>query len=412
MKKENYWFALKSHIYVEFKEENILLYDTRQGNRIESTSGEAIALIRQMYEPVNLGVIPVNDNMLSCPCIGPFVQEVVAKNMGDLTGREKYPQKPVRLLPILNLQKDIDKYKGDEDKLVFFEKDIRKYLLELNVYVNNACGETCRHCNLIYKQVHCCTADGAEKRELSAENLKKLFEQLRYSPLRSVNVLGGNVLDYSHLAELKQLATLHSKELHYYLHYKNYRPQAGAGPVKWELLVTFPVDETLVREVCLSVDKENTRLHYIIESDAYYHQAVTLQEKSGIAAHDFLPLFTGSNLDFFRENIFVDKEDLFGKILSMREIFRNKKLNSNFFGVLYVLPDGSVKANLNAVSVGNIQKDELLNLIQKELILNTAWRQIRDRRPCSGCIYQFICPPVSNYEKAIGKDNLCHLYKV
>ena len=158
MKK--YWFALKSHIYVDFKEENMLLYDTWHGNRIESTVDNAVTLIRQMYEPVNLGVVPVDENMFSEPQIGEFVEAVIHQNMGDLIDVEKCPVKPVRLVPILNLQKDIEKYKGDENKMAFYEKDLGKYLLELNLYVNSACDEACRHCDSFCKQVRCCPANG------------------------------------------------------------------------------------------------------------------------------------------------------------------------------------------------------------------------------------------------------------
>ena len=93
----------------------------------------------------------------------------------------------------------------------------------------------------------------------------------------------------------------------------------------------------------------------------------------------------------------------------MREIFKNQKLNSNFFGGLYVLPDGVVKADMNAPAIGNIQRDNILGIMQNELISNTAWRLVRDSHPCDKCIYQFICPPLSNYEEEIGQINLCHI---
>ena len=62
---KNYWFALKSHIYVEFKTKFTLLYDTVSGERIESELEEGNALIRQMYEPLNLGVVSVNETMFT-----------------------------------------------------------------------------------------------------------------------------------------------------------------------------------------------------------------------------------------------------------------------------------------------------------------------------------------------------------
>lgn len=96
----------------------------------------------------------------------------------------------------------------------------------------------------------------------------------------------------------------------------------------------------------------------------------------------------------------------------MREIFRNQKLNSNFFGTLYILPDGSVKANINTSILGNIGTDKILDIIYQELTVNTAWRVVRNSQPCSECIYQFFCPAPSDYERAIGQNNLCQLKQV
>ncbi len=91
------------------------------------------------------------------------------------------------------------------------------------------------------------------------------------------------------------------------------------------------------------------------------------------------------------------------------EIFRNQKLNSNFFGKLYVLPDGSVKANMNSTILGNINTNSLLEIIYLELHKNTAWRKVRDEEPCNACLYQFLCPAPSNYEMVISEPNLCNI---
>lgn len=53
----------------------------------------------------------------------------------------------------------------------------------------------------------------------------------------------------------------------------------------------------------------------------------------------------------------------------------------------------------------------ILNVICEELVQNTAWRNIRDVKPCSDCLYQFICPSPSNYELVIGKSDLCSAFE-
>ena len=57
MKLKNYWFSLKSYVYIEFKIKKILLYDTKSGYSIETTLNDAIKLVSQLYEPANLGVV-------------------------------------------------------------------------------------------------------------------------------------------------------------------------------------------------------------------------------------------------------------------------------------------------------------------------------------------------------------------
>lgn len=406
---KNYWFALKSHIYVEFKTKFTLLYDTVSGERIESELEEGNALIRQMYEPLNLGVVSVNETMFTHSPLKEWIEEILKRNMGDLTDEADLAQKPVRLIPILNLQKDIDKFKENENSLLFFEKDVSKYLLELNIYVNDVCDKACPHCDLLCKQTHCCTATQTYHTELSLQHLQTVFQQLQYWPIHTINILGGDVLHYSQLEQLEELACQYMKELHYYLHYKNYQLHSPLETQKIELIVTFPIDEMQFEKVYTSIHLENTRFHFLIEDEAQYIQAEKLIEGLKIEAFDLTPIFTGANMSFFEENVYVDKDDIFFKIFQIREIFRNKKLNSNFFGMLHLLPHGEIKANMNTRTIGNIKEDELVDIIQKELIQNTAWRKIRDSHPCNECIYQFICASPSNYEEIIGRNNLCHI---
>ena len=76
---------------------------------------------------------------------------------------------------------------------------------------------------------------------------------------------------------------------------------------------------------------------------------------------------------------------------------------------MYHVPHAGVNADMIAPAIGNGQKVNILDIIQNELISNTEWRLVRDSQPCDRCIYQFICPPLSNYEEAIGQTNLCHV---
>lgn len=406
MEKKGYWFALKSNVYVEFKEKRILLYDTERGENIETEQEENIALIVRLYEPENLGVILVKDELETA--VGVFIQEIINKKMGDLININENLPKPIRLVPILNLQKDIDKHRQHEDNRIFLGKNISKYLLELNVYLNETCDNTCKECHEYNKQFHCCIAN-IDNKELSTENLQAIFEQLHYFPIKTINILGGDILKYAHLEELCRLSASYPKVLHFYMHYTIYQKHKLIDSQQLELIVTFPIRRKRFQEIWQLVKRENTQIHFIVEDEEQYDMTENLLSSFNIVKYEIHPFFTGSNLEFFDKNIFLAKEDILSRILSMREIFRNQKLNSNFFGTLYILQDGAVKANINTSILGNIGTDKILDIIYKELTVNTAWRVVRDSQPCNECIYQFFCPAPSNYERAIRQNNLCHL---
>ena len=78
------------------------------------------------------------------------------------------------------------------------------------------------------------------------------------------------------------------------------------------------------------------------------------------------------------------------------------------FGKLTVMPDGTVYANVNASPLGTID-DSLYSLVYKEFMEGKSWFKVRDEAPCIDCVYQWLCPSPSNYEKVVGRPNLCHI---
>jgi pseudo-rSAM protein len=136
-----------------------------------------------------------------------------------------------------------------------------------------------------------------------------------------------------------------------------------------------------------------------------------LIEKYTISNYAIHPVYTKNNHVFFEEFIYTNREDIFQTKLSFRQIFAHQKLNTHFFGSLTIMPNGEVHANVNSPVLGNISCDTLLDIVNKEMLMNTAWRKVRDTAPCSDCLYQYLCPSPSQYELTIGKPNLCHIKK-
>jgi pseudo-rSAM protein len=172
-------------------------------------------------------------------------------------------------------------------------------------------------------------------------------------------------------------------------------------------MVDFPVDEKILLNCISNSLCKNTHFHFIIRNASDVAAAEAIIEKHNLQHIDIHPFYDGKNVDFFREHVFLNKNDIFAVTVAQRKIFCNQALNSNFFGGLTVFPNGDVAANTHSAILGNIKKAPLLEIITKELEQNTAWRKTRSEKPCNRCLYQYLCPPPSNYETAFQRMNLC-----
>lgn len=126
--------------------------------------------------------------------------------------------------------------------------------------------------------------------------------------------------------------------------------------------------------------------------------------------YKIVPVYDNTNLPFFEKQVFLEKEDIFSKPVSMQEIMRKQVLNTNNFGKLFITSDGSVYAGSTLeAQIGNLHTESIRQLIHKEMTEGKSWLRIRDQKPCCNCIYQWLCPSPSDYELAINRPNLCHI---
>lgn len=406
--ENKYWFFLESNIHVSIKPNAMLLYDTHTGKNIYVESIAAIQLVNKIYEDKNLGSIELQTSDLADPEINVFVDTIVTNDMGELLNQHEHSIKPVILLPILSLNLDVEKFKDKENVDLFLARDISKYLLDVNVVLNNSCQQQCRHCPNYCKQFFCCSKEEPSE-SLSRDLLVYLLRQISYYPVRTINVTDGNIYQYQHLEIFNTSDEESKKVFNFFIHYQNYRENPYIDRQNIHILINTPVDICKLHEVgSLTKDKE-VRYHLIVEDEEQYDELESALTELGIEDFEVHPYYNGRNIQFFEDNVFLSKEDIVATPISMREIFRNQKLNANSFGSLYILPNGDIKANLNEETIGHIGKDRIIDVINHEMMQNTAWRKVRSSEPCQNCVYQYLCPPLSNYERALHRQNLCHV---
>jgi pseudo-rSAM protein len=400
-------FYLYSHVHYSKVDNKILLYNTKTGEYMETDSLIGCRLIDDVYKPENLGTINLTGIYLENDEAINVVNNIIKRDFGRVINVESDMPEPINLLPILNLQDDVDRLKGDKEHNMG-EKSLY-YLNELNIYLNNSCSLNCSYCDLYSKQTKSCYK---EKRNVNIQpiKIKEILNSLEYSSLKNINFLGGNIFLYPYWNELTELLRSYDFDFHYWIHIENMQNENRILGQKKEMIINFPVNRGLVEQYTKTHrSDEQINYHFFIEEDTQYNELELIVKTYNINNYKIVPIYTGSNISFFENNIYLEKKDIFSTPIPHRIIFCNQKLNSNYFGKLYILSDGSVKANMNVAILGNIYKNSILEIIEKELIKNTAWRIVRTLKPCNQCLYQYLCPPPSNYETIIGKPNLCHV---
>lgn len=407
---KKYWFYLESHIYVSIKKNQMLLYDTHANFYFLVESLQAINIIDSIYKDENIGSIELEQTDLNNPSVKNFIDKVISTKMGNILDEDKYPIKPVILPPILSLNFDMEKLKDKENLYLFMSKNISKYLLDVNLVLNSACQQECSHCQSYNKQFFCCSKSKISE-ELTEESLENLLRQISYFPLRTVNITGGNIYQYKHLSFFDFPFEENNKIFNFYVNYLNYESNSYIDKHTVHLIINTPINYNKLRDCILLSKGKEVKYHVIIEDTEQYEDINAVLTEFGIKDYKVHPFYNGHNIKFFEENVYLSQEDIVTNIISMREIFRNQKLNANNFGSLYIFPNGEIKANVNEVTIGVLGENEILDVINNELLKNTAWRRVRSSEPCKDCVYQYLCPPPSNYEKVINRSNLCNVFK-
>lgn len=116
---------------------------------------------------------------------------------------------------------------------------------------------------------------------------------------------------------------------------------------------------------------------------------------------------TGENT-FFRDEFKISKEVIHTHEHTIRSIKFKNEYNINLFGILHILPDGTILDSPNGTSIGSIYNDTPVDVLKQCLAVNSSWLQTRKRvEPCTNCIYCNLCPSISEYERCLGDYALC-----
>ena len=390
-----YWFYINPYCFIWDKGKKTLIYDSHSGKGLELRSNERIKwLINQLNDLNNLYCIELTEELLAEDTIKVFISEIQNFNAGNLIPVVPEKRKPAFLVPFLNLQEDINKVRKDPDRSL--GKDIIKNLHELNFFIDAAS----EHDSNVFEQfAYQSSVDGG----LLFSDIKVFLDQVKTSSVSIINVHSRNFLKYPELDSLiNELDRMHIIKT-FFLPFRYFPDKISelkfleSPQFRLKVLIETGSDPQSIIELSKKLKKISTQVEWVfsVSSKQEFAKVNSIIERSELENVEIKPFYNGKNIKFFKESIFLTREDLLNSGLSKREIFAHQVLNTNDFGKLTILPDGKVHANVNYPALGKIN-DPIKKMVFYEMDKGTSWRRIRDIEPCKSCVYQWLCPSLEN----------------
>jgi len=407
---------LHPYVYASVKKDTAILYNTLNGKLLEYSQekkGMIRRLIRELNSDKNLYVVSIKDEEIDSH-IKTFINDIRTYYLGDLINKEHRPQRPIQLKPVLNLQRTLEDFfsTGTGKNKILTRDELPDYLDVITIYINDDCGEACSFCDKAYKQFLCCTK--RRNGEITVDLLRELIDQTKNSNLYKLNITGGNISRHSSFKRIVETLDPVSHIKEYYVYYKNVEemPFLNGENNRLNIILNFPLDAQVL-ERCLELSNSpglKRKFVFIVQEIVDIDKAGEAVSSSSIKDAEMIPYFNGNNVDFFKQNVFLDQTSIIQGRPSMNNIFTRMAINTWDFKKLTVLSNGDVFANLNQPKIGNLNSVHIFDMVERELHRGKSWTKVRKYvKPCKSCVFNALCPPISNYEYAIGRYNLCNI---
>ncbi len=395
------WLIIPSSTFCDNVDNKcILLYNTTNGRYVTSGDPKFINLINLLFEPKNHGCI-VYETIQGTEYY-PIISKALKIEVLQIVNAN---ERPFILLPIYNLQRDLEKNLevGIDKRMSLIEKKLR-FLTGINIWLiplsyTDSDRDKIAYRNYYYRQ-HCTPIYENNCRSCFFGNdfLKKVLDELQYSGVSNVNLILGKdlfntITPNSFLEILCQYNFSYTiscfyEDLHSIF---NKLEEFATKRIRYQSYVDkYNINNYINYSKKYSL--KNTSLYYLVSCE---DELNAVDENTLM----LLPVMTEDNVLFFKKNVLMTIDDIKDHILQHEHIFRNMKLNSNFFGILDIDFTGKITAHGSNYVLGNLMNGStLLQATYKELKDNHTWRLTRKLTSCNTCPFRFICPPISCWE--------------
>lgn len=410
---ENYthWFYLESYTFLFYSKNQYVIYNTLNSTYIDcSLYGKTINTVLSILHNTNKTYcVGIYEYQLRDLQFTEFIKKIRNTFSGDIIKNIRGIP-PFISKPILRILHHPNNPKTKEYNLL--GENALFHLHEVTFYLENQGFDLNPMYKDCYKQFLYPTY--TEKQKLSHAKYLEIIEQLSICQIDKINIIPATIEKKELFSYLLSLSRQYSIKTQIILPYKKYNKedlkQLLTNPqFSIMIMVHLPVDYEELNSYINLFNEYNITWSLIAsnKNDVIFLSKNNLGKFTNV---DYIPWYTGDNMDFFKEYIYNDFKDIIEQKNTKQHIFRKQILNDNLFGKLTIFPTGEVYSNVNFPTIGNIQDQKLSEIVYSEIEnYFKPWFFTRDYVSCKNCVNKYLCPSISNYEIVANEYNMCYL---
>ena len=410
---ENYthWFYLESYTFLFYSKNQYVIYNTLNSTYIDcSLYGKTINTVLSILHNTNKTYcVGIYEYQLRDSQFTEFIKKMRNTFSGDIIKNIRGIP-PFISKPILRILHHPNNPKTKEYNLL--GENALFHLHEVTFYLENQGFDLNPMYKDCYKQFLYPTY--TEKQKLSHAKYLEIIEQLSICQIDKINIIPATIEKKELFSYLLSLSRQYSIKTQIILPYKKYNKedlkQLLTNPqFSIMIMVHLPVDYEELNSYINLFNEYNITWSLIAsnKNDVIFLSKNNLGKFTNV---DYIPWYTGDNMDFFKEYIYNDFKDIIEQKNTKQHIFRKQILNDNLFGKLTIFPTGEVYSNVNFPTIGNIQDQKLSEIVYSEIEnYFKPWFFTRDYVSCKNCVNKYLCPSISNHEIVANEYNMCYL---
>jgi pseudo-rSAM protein len=407
--KQKFFLYLEPYTFSVTAGNDVLIYNSLNRKILEYRDSPSIAEIIGKAEDPGKGFLAEINIASSGNDLTAFVNDLRDSFSGDIItimpGKKPAVVRPKPVIKSYPPAKNFPSFSADD------------YLRNLYFFLNQDNDRLCKDYRFAMNQFFCPVYDADGYHEMKVETVTNNCSLYSGITGLGLDLSGSDITKYSGMEELLPGLRKLSLPVTFHIPLPCNDPESiwrflKIPASRVSLYITFPDGLPAVREIRshteFSKRSNRIQLNFLIRSMEEY-QAIS--EISGQVSREkifILPYYNGENSAFFKENVFLVKQDILGLKPNQQQIYSRSLINEQLYGRLFIKTGGEAFANLNHDSIGNISETSISELVKNELYNGKSWNLTRMKvKPCGDCLYRLFCPPVGNYEIFMNRYNFC-----